>query len=66
MSYWDHNASVILSTHEINDVDPYLDRAIFLSQGKIIADDLAENIRAEGESIADRFLMLMGDKPNVA
>lgn len=61
IEYWDENSCVILSTHEINDVDPYMDRAIFLNaQGCIQADEKTENIRANGKSVADRFLELMG------
>ena len=59
---WDENTSVVLSTHEINDVDPFLDRAIFMSTGTIVADELTETIRASGRSVADRFLELLGGK----
>lgn len=62
VTYWDENSSVVLSTHEINDVDPYLDRAIFLDDGYIKADESAADIRAGGKSVADRFLELMGSR----
>lgn len=60
---WNEESSVILSTHEIKDVDPYLDRAIFLDDGRMKADELAENIRIGGLSVSDRFLELMGGHP---
>ncbi len=60
MASWDEDSAVILSTHEIKDVDPYLDRAIFLDDGYIKEDESAEDIRLSGQSIADRFLELLG------
>jgi ABC-2 type transport system ATP-binding protein len=60
MSNWDDHSSVVLSTHEIKDVESYLDRAIFLNDGLLKADESAEDIRSEGKSVADRFLELMG------
>lgn len=60
ISNWNENSSVIIATHEIKDVEPFLDRAIFLTNGTIIKDEMAEDIRNEGVSVADRFLQLMG------
>jgi ABC-2 type transport system ATP-binding protein len=60
MAHWNEESSVMVSTHEIKDVDPYLDRAIFLNNGYIKADESAEDIRIGGQSVADRFLELMG------
>ena len=59
---WNQESSVIIATHEIKDVEPFLDRAIFLSGGSIKSDELAEEIRNLGLSVADRFLELMGDQ----
>ena len=60
MATWNEESAVILSTHEIKDVDPYLDRAIFLADGYIKADENVEDIRTRGLSVSDRFLELLG------
>ena len=60
---WNEESSVVLSTHEIKDIDPYLDRAIFLDNGCLKADEQAEDIRVGGRSVSDRFLELMGGRP---
>ncbi|WP_277586191.1 ABC transporter ATP-binding protein [Psychrobacillus antarcticus] len=39
--------SIILSTHELHDVEPILDQLIVLKQGKVIAQDDLETIRFE-------------------
>lgn len=39
--------SIILSTHELHDVEPILDQLIVLKQGKVIAQDELETIRFE-------------------
>lgn len=57
---WDQSTSVIMSTHEIKDVETYLDRAIFLASGQIKADQTAEEIQEGNQSISDRFLEIMG------
>ena len=44
-------STVILSTHEVNEVEPILDRVILLKDGHIRAMDELEQIRDErGES----------------
>ena len=60
---WSENSSVILSTHEINDADPFLDRALFMEKGTLVSDENLEDVRQSGQSVADRFLTIMGAKP---
>ena len=45
-------ASMLISTHLISDVENVLDRVLFIRDGKIVADDTADNMRErEGKSI---------------
>ncbi|SMF22872.1 ABC-2 type transport system ATP-binding protein [Alteromonadaceae bacterium Bs31] len=61
IQYWDENTCVLISTHEIKDIDPFLDRAIFIgSDGCIKADETTEAMREQGLGVADRFLQVLG------
>ncbi len=45
-------SAVLISTHLITDIEPVLDRVIFLNRGKIVLDGEADNIRkVNGKSI---------------
>lgn len=49
-------SAVVISTHLISDIEPALDRVIFLNKGKIILDGEAESIRkVNGKSIDALF-----------
>ena len=49
-------ASVIMSTHLIADIDPILDEAIFLNRGKVVLHKSVEDIRTEyGKSVDELF-----------
>ena len=55
VSNYNRNASVLLSTHLISDVESILDEVVFIKYGSIILQAPAEQIRRqEGKSI-DRF-----------
>lgn len=55
VSNYNRNASVLLSTHLISDVESILDEVVFIKYGNIILQAPAEQIRQrEGKSI-DRF-----------
>lgn len=50
------NATVIIATHLINDVEKILDEVVFIKNGKIILHDSVDNIRErEGKSIDEVF-----------
>ncbi len=50
------DASVIISTHLIADIEPILDEAIFLNKGKVVLHKSVENIREEyGKSVDELF-----------
>ena len=49
-------ASVIISTHLIADIEPILDEAIFLNNGKVVLHKSVESIREEyGKSVDELF-----------
>ena len=50
------DASVMISTHLISDIESVLDEVIFLNHGKVVLHDTVEHIREEhGESVDDYF-----------
>ena len=56
ISNYNKNATVLISTHLIADVEGILDEAIFIRDGEILLHDMADNIRNEkGCSIDDYF-----------
>lgn len=60
MSSWTVQSSVVLATHEIKDVEPHLNRAIFVRDGRVLADEGRQQIDDLGLSVSERFLQLMG------
>lgn len=53
---YSEDASVIISTHLISDIEPILDEVIFLKEGKIILQGNADDFREEyGKSIDSVF-----------
>jgi len=51
-----NGASLLISTHLITDVENILDRVLFIRNGRIILDELADNIREHsGKSIDQVF-----------
>lgn len=62
MQFWDQKTTVVITTHEIKDVEPFLNRALLLKTGRLVDDlDVAE-LRESGGTVADRFLSIMGGK----
>ncbi len=50
------NASVVISTHLISDIEKVLDEAIFINNGHIVLHDTVDNIREkEGKSVDGYF-----------
>ncbi len=53
---YSEGSAVVISTHLISDIEPALDRVIFLNKGRIILDGEAEKIRnVNGKSIDELF-----------
>ncbi|CAM5214331.1 ABC-2 type transport system ATP-binding protein OS=Ureibacillus acetophenoni OX=614649 GN=SAMN05877842_10375 PE=4 SV=1 [Ureibacillus acetophenoni] len=57
------NCSVVLSTHEVNEVEPILDQVMLLKDGHLCAMDHVEDIRLErGEDTVDWMKNLYGKR----
>ena len=58
------DATVLISTHLIADIEKVLDEAIFLKQGKIMLHETVDNIREkEGKSVDALFRELFRALP---
>ncbi len=55
MNNYAKDASVILSTHLISDVEYIFDRVLMISGGKLIVDSAVNELRQRGKSIEDVF-----------
>jgi ABC-2 type transport system ATP-binding protein len=56
LSNYDEDASILISTHLIADVESVLDEAIFLKDGKVILQDSVDSIREKsGKSLDEHF-----------
>ena len=53
ISNYDREASILISTHLIADVEEVLDDVIFINKGKIILSDTTENIKTREEKTVD-------------
>jgi ABC-2 type transport system ATP-binding protein len=49
------DSSVIISTHLISDIEPILDDAIFINNGKIVLHKTVDEIRQEHEKSVDEL-----------
>ena len=54
LSNFDDNASMIISTHLIQDIESILDNVILINKGKITLNDKADNIRTERNQTIDQ------------
>ena len=55
MNNYSKDATVLLSTHLINDVEYIFDRVLMISGGKLIVDSHVEELRQKGKSVEDVF-----------
>ena len=56
ISNYDENATVLISTHLIADVENVLDEAIFLKQGKIVLHESVDELKeSTGKSVDEYF-----------
>ena len=53
ISNYNENASVIISTHLISDVESVLDDVIFISQGQIVLTSSVDDIREQRDQSVD-------------
>ena len=59
LSNFNEEASIIISTHLISDVERILDEVIFISGGKIILQDDSDNLRKKENSSIDEIFRRM-------
>ena len=56
ISNYNENATVLLSTHLISDIEKMMDEVIFIREGKVVLQDTVENIReSKGKSVDTYF-----------
>lgn len=55
MNNYAENATVLLSTHLISDVEYIFDRVLMISGGELIVDSHVEEIRQKGKSVEEVF-----------
>ncbi len=55
MNNYAKDATVLMSTHLINDVEQIFDRVLMISGGKVIVDAPVDEIREKGKTVQDVF-----------
>ncbi|MBQ8504312.1 MAG: ABC transporter ATP-binding protein [Clostridia bacterium] len=55
MTNYAKNASVLISTHLINDVEKIFNRVLMISEGKLIVNSHVDEIREKGKSVEEVF-----------
>ena len=54
-NHYTKESSILLSTHQINDIERIMGRIIMMGQGKILVDDTVKNIESQGETVSSLF-----------
>ena len=56
LNNYDENATILISTHLISDIENILDQVIFLKNGQVVLDTSVDNIREQqGKSVDALF-----------
>lgn len=55
ISYMNEDTGILLTTHEIKEVENIVDKVVFLSDGKIKSEFYVEDIKSEGLSLVDKI-----------
>ncbi|HIT53606.1 MAG TPA: ABC transporter ATP-binding protein [Candidatus Fimivicinus intestinavium] len=55
MKNYAENASILLSTHLINDLERIFDRALMIGNGKVLVNTAVEEIHATGKTLEETF-----------
>ncbi|MGG5462662.1 ABC transporter ATP-binding protein [Clostridium sp. B9] len=55
ISYMNKDTGILLTTHEIKEVENVVDKVVFLSDGKIKSEFYVEDIKADGLSLVDKI-----------
>jgi ABC-2 type transport system ATP-binding protein len=62
----EHDATVVLTTHDMDEADRLCDRIAVLDRGRVIALDTPERLKAAGDSLEDVFMRLTHDEVEAA
>lgn len=55
---WDETSTIVISTHEIQEIEGFFDRGIYLKQGRVVSDIQAEKLRSHKQSMTEHFIEL--------
>ena len=56
--------TILISTHQLDEIENFIDRAIFLRYGRIKADFYLDDIREQGKTLADIMVEVTGYEEN--
>ncbi|MDX2007158.1 MAG: ABC transporter ATP-binding protein [Meiothermus sp.] len=56
---WREDGVIVISTHEVAEAEGIFDRAVFLKEGRLVLDAMAEDLRQQGKSVKDAFLQVL-------
>jgi ABC-2 type transport system ATP-binding protein len=62
----EHDATVVLTTHDMDEADRLCDRLAVLDRGQVIALDTPEHLKQAGGSLEDVFMRLTDEQENAA
>ncbi len=55
MKNYAEKSTVLMSTHLIHDIEPVLDRALMISNGKVVLNESVDEIKKQGKTVEDIF-----------
>jgi ABC-2 type transport system ATP-binding protein len=61
----EHDATVVLTTHDMDEADRLCDRVAVLDHGQVIAEDTPEHLKQAGGSLEDVFMRLTTEEDAV-
>ncbi len=61
MNNYKKNATVVLSTHQVNDLEHSFDHVLMLGHGQVLVNTGIETLRSTGKSVEDIFKEVIGD-----
>jgi len=64
ISNFKEDETILISTHQLNDIENFIDRAIILRYGSIKADFYMEDLKEQGKTLSDTMMELTGYDAN--
>lgn len=53
---WQPTKAILITTHEIQDIEPVLNRAVFVAAGRKVGDHLVADLRRSEQTVKERFI----------